>query len=53
VKVAYDAQGVARASAEYDDAKRIAQLRRLPLAAVMRAAEEAALRALTTRSRRS
>jgi uncharacterized protein (DUF111 family) len=53
VKVAYDAQGAASASAEYDDAKRIAQLRRLPLAVVMRAAEEAALRALTTRSRRS
>ncbi|MFI5318122.1 MAG: nickel pincer cofactor biosynthesis protein LarC [Myxococcota bacterium] len=53
VKLAYDAQGRASASAEYDDAKRIAQARRLPLGEVMRAAEEAALRALTTRSRRS
>ena len=53
VKVAYDAGGAARASAEYDDVKRIAQQRRLPLAQVIRAAEDAAHRALTTRSRRS
>jgi uncharacterized protein (TIGR00299 family) protein len=53
VKLAYDARGAARASPEYDDAKRIAQLRHLPLSEVIRAAEEAALRALTTRSRRS
>ncbi len=53
VKLAYDAQGAASASAEYDDAKRVAQARRLPLAEVIRAAEEAALRALTMRSRRS
>ncbi len=53
VKLAWDAQGAASASAEYDDVKRIAQKRRLPLAAVVRAAEEAALAALTTRSRRS
>jgi uncharacterized protein (DUF111 family) len=53
VKLAYDARGGARASAEYDDAKRIAQARRLPLNEVIRAASSAALRALTTRSRRS
>jgi len=53
VKLAYDANGVASASAEYDDAKRIAKQRRLPLSSVIRAAEDAALRALTTRSRRS
>jgi uncharacterized protein (TIGR00299 family) protein len=53
VKLAYDASGAASASAEYDDAKRIAQARRLPLSEVIRAAEDAALRALTTRSRRS
>lgn len=53
VKIAYDARGAASASVEYDDAKRVAQLRRLPLAEVIRAAEEAALGALTTRSRRS
>ena len=53
VKLSYDARGAASASAEYDDAKRIAQLRRLPLAEVIRAAEDAALHSLTTRSRRS
>jgi uncharacterized protein (DUF111 family) len=53
VKVAFDAQGAASVSAEYDDAKRIARARRLPLAEVVRAAEDAARRALTTRSRRS
>ncbi|HEU4430109.1 MAG TPA: nickel pincer cofactor biosynthesis protein LarC [Myxococcota bacterium] len=53
VKLAYDTNGAASASAEYDDAKRIAELRRLPLSTVIRAAEDAALRALTTRSRRS
>jgi uncharacterized protein (DUF111 family) len=53
VKIAYGASGVASASAEYDDAKRIAQAQRLPLADVIRAAEDAALSALTTRSRRS
>jgi uncharacterized protein (TIGR00299 family) protein len=53
VKVAFDARGAARPSAEYDDVKRIAQKRRIPLAEIVRAAEEAALRALTTRSRRS
>ena len=45
VKLAYDASGTVSASAEYDDAKRIAQARRLPLTRVMRAAEEAALAA--------
>jgi uncharacterized protein (DUF111 family) len=53
VKVAYDAGGAARASAEYDDAKRIAQQHSLPLAQVIRAAEDAAHRTLTTRSRHS
>lgn len=53
VKLAYDARGAASASAEYDDVKRIAAKRGLPLAKVIRAAEEAALRALTTPSRRS
>jgi uncharacterized protein (TIGR00299 family) protein len=53
VKIASDAQGAVRASAEYEDAKRIAQAQRLPLAQVIRDAEEAALRSLTTRSRRS
>ena len=53
VKLAYDAQGAATASAEYDDVKRIAAKRGLPLAKVIRAAEEAALGALTTPSRRS
>jgi pyridinium-3,5-bisthiocarboxylic acid mononucleotide nickel chelatase len=53
VKVAYDASGAASASAEYDDAKRLAQARRLPLGEVIRAAEDAALGALTTRRRRS
>ena len=53
VKVAWDESGRPRASAEYDDARRIAQKRRLALAEVIRAAEEAALHSLTTRSRRS
>jgi hypothetical protein len=53
VKLAYDGAGEPTASAEYDDAKRVAKLRRLPLSTVIRAAEDAALRALTTRSRRS
>jgi uncharacterized protein (DUF111 family) len=53
VKIASDAQGALRASAEYEDAKRIARAQRLPLAQVIRDAEEAALRSLTTRSRRS
>jgi hypothetical protein len=49
VKLAFDEQGAARASAEYDDAKRLAKRRGVSLARVIRAAEEAALRALTTR----
>jgi hypothetical protein len=53
VKVAYGETGRASASVEYDDAKRAAQARGLPLAEVVRAAEGAALRSLTTRSRRS
>ncbi len=53
VKVAWDGRGEARVSAEYDDAKRLAERRRAPLADVIRAAEEAARRALTTRDRRS
>jgi hypothetical protein len=53
VKIAGDARGGLRASAEYEDAKRIAQARGLSLAEVIRTAEEAALRSLTTRSRRS
>jgi uncharacterized protein (TIGR00299 family) protein len=53
VKLASDPAGGLRASPEYDDAKRAAQARGIPLAVVLRAAEEAALRSLTMRSRRS
>jgi hypothetical protein len=53
VKVAYEPGGAPRASVEYDDAKRIALAKRLALGDVIRAAEQAALRALTMRSRRS
>jgi hypothetical protein len=50
VKLSFDERGAARASAEYDDAKRLALRRGVSLARVIRAAEEAALRALTTSS---
>jgi len=53
VKLAFGASGEASASAEYDDAKRIAQARGVALARVIRDAEDAALLALTMRSRRS
>jgi uncharacterized protein (TIGR00299 family) protein len=53
VKLAFAANGEASASAEYDDAKRIAKTRDVALARVIRDAEDAALLALTTRSRRS
>jgi uncharacterized protein (TIGR00299 family) protein len=53
VKLAFGAGGEASASAEYDDAKRIAKARGVALARVIRDAEDAALLALTMRSRRS
>lgn len=48
VKLSFDERGAARASAEYDDAKRLAERRGVSLARVIQAAEAAATRALTT-----